>query len=481
MLSRRLISVQTRLFLLIVVFTWSMALAFFMLQYSRERDYKIASLDAHLQMQNAKILEYLSQNDTLTPQFIATLDPTDSLRVSIIDFKGNVKYDTNPHNVMANHAGRPEVREALRNGHGYTRQRVSSTNDREYFYSATRGNGIVVRTALPYNQSLVEMLRADSVNSYIILAIAIIMTIIAWFAAHRISRTVKNLRDFANKAEFGNLDDYRGKQFPDDELGEISSHIVNLYRIQQETAQERDRNLHEAIRAEREKDRIKRQLTNNMSHELKTPVQVIQGCLETLENNFDDLSEDMRRKLLDQAYGNTRRLSALMADIGTLNRIDEAPDQIGSEQVDVTAAIHRVADEMRLLPQEQQMRIHINVPQGVVITGNQALVESIFRNLMVNAFHYSGGRDVTVSLDEETAHHYKFRFGDNGVGVSAEHLPHLFERFYRVDTGRSRALGGTGLGLAIVKNAVLFHHGQIEVHNRPEGGLEFTFTLAKGS
>ena len=106
-------------------------------------------------------------------------------------------------------------------------------------------------------------------------------------------------------------------------------------------------------------------------------------------------------------------------------------------------------------------------------------MESIFRNLFVNAFNYSGGRDVTVALTEQTADHYKFTFADNGIGVPEEHLPHLFERFYRVDKGRSRAMGGTGLGLAIVKNAVLFHHGSISVRNARRGGLEFTFTLHK--
>ncbi|MCI5980672.1 MAG: ATP-binding protein, partial [Muribaculaceae bacterium] len=113
------------------------------------------------------------------------------------------------------------------------------------------------------------------------------------------------------------------------------------------------------------------------------------------------------------------------------------------------------------------------------INGNHALVESIFRNLMVNAFNYSAGRDVTVKLVEETSDYYRFIFNDNGVGVAPDHLPRLFERFYRVDKGRSRSMGGTGLGLSIVKNAVLFHHGHIEVRNRKLGGLEFEFTLHK--
>lgn len=476
--SRRLINVQTRLFLMIVFFTWILTAIFFALQYSRERDYKIASLDSHLQMQNAKILECIDDGKRITPQLVAAIDPGDSLRVTVIDLKGNVLYDSNG-DVKVNHADRQEVKEAIATGHGFTKRRVSSTNNREYFYSATRGHGIVVRTALPYNHSLSEMLRANSVNSYIIVAIALIMSIIAWFAAHSISRSVKNLRNFANAAEFGDLSKYDSKSFPDDELGDISSHIVNLYKLQQATAEERDRNLRQAIYEQKEKNRIKHQLTNNINHEIKTPVHVIQACLETIENSGSQLDEAMRQELIDKAYANSNRLCSLIADLSVITRISDAPDQIQSAPVDVTSIVRQVADDMSVYPPEQQMRIHIEVPDGVTINGNHALVESIFRNLMVNAFNYSAGRDVTVKLVEETSDYYRFIFNDNGVGVAPDHLPHLFERFYRVDKGRSRSMGGTGLGLSIVKNAVLFHHGHIEVRNRKLGGLEFEFTLHK--
>lgn len=478
MASKRLINVQTRLFLLIIFFTWGLTAIFFALQYSREREYKYASLDSHLQMQNARILERLSDGYSITPEFIRSIEENRSMRVSIIDFKGNVTFDTNG-NVTVNHANRAEFRNAMKYGHGFTQRRASSTDSKEYFYSATRGNGVVVRTALPYNHSLVEMINAEPFNSYVILSIAVIMSIIAWFAAHSISRSVKNLRDFANEAEFGNISEYETQNFPDDELGDISSHIVNLYKILQQTAEERDKNLREAIFEQREKNRIKHQLTNNISHEIKTPVHVIQACLETLENSGPELTEEMKRDLLDRAYENVHRMALLLNDLSVITRISEAPEQISNEDVDVTSIIKRVAEDMNVYPQEKQMRVHIEVPDGVLIKGNESLIESIFRNLMTNAFNYSGGRDVTVKLESETQDQYEFSFSDNGIGVPPEHLDHLFERFYRVDAGRSRSLGGTGLGLSIVKNAVLFHRGTIQVENNDAGGLRFHFTLHK--
>ena len=134
---------------------------------------------------------------------------------------------------------------------------------------------------------------------------------------------------------------------------------------------------------------------------------------------------------------------------------------------------------MELRPTERQLRVHCDFPPHVEIEGNPSLIGSIFRNLADNASAYSGGSDIYIRLLDDTAEEYRISFADNGVGVGEEHLPHLFERFYRVDKGRSRKMGGTGLGLAIVKHAVLFHGGTISVHNRKEGGLEFIFTLKK--
>ncbi len=480
MASRRIISVQTRLFLMIVFFTWTLTLAFFMLQYTRESEFKVMSLDSRLQTVNARVIEHLADGGKLTPGLVRSLAPArDSLRISVIDYSGRVAFDTNTDSVMANHSNRKEFREAMEHGHGYTTRRLSSTDSREYFYSATRGQGVVVRSALPYTHSLLEMLHVDSADSYLIAAIAIIMTIIAWMAARSISRSIKNLRDFANEAEFGDISGYDTHSFPDDELGDISSHIVNLYKIMKETAQERDKSLRKAIFEQREKNRIKHELTNNISHEFKTPVHVIQACLETIETNGEAITPQMRQELTDTAHANVKRLCSLLTDLSTITRISDAPDRIGLDDVDVKGIIEHVAADMKVYPPERQMRIHIDVPGEVHIKGNASLVESIFRNLFVNAFNYSGGRDVTVALTEQTADHYKFTFADNGIGVPEEHLPHLFERFYRVDKGRSRAMGGTGLGLAIVKNAVLFHHGSISVRNASRGGLEFTFTLLK--
>lgn len=475
------IRIQTRLFLLIVVFTWAMALACIFVQNTREADYKIASTDSKLQMQNARILERLADGGQVDTAFISTLLPAgDSLRVSLIDMRGRVTFDSaNPRLVGTDHSNRAEVRDALATGHGYTKRRASRANEREYFYSATRGNNVVVRTALPYNQSLVDALRADQVSIYVVLGIAVVLTLLAFMASYRWSRSVRNLRKFVKAAEFGDYSGLKRVSFSDDELGDISRRVVELYAELKTTSEERDKSLRQAIYEQREKHRIKRELTNNISHEIKTPVQVIQGCLETIETNGDQLTPAMRQELMNKAYANVKRLAALMNDLSTISRISEAPEQIERHPVNVTDIISQAVSDMEVYPPEKQMRIHVDVPPNLMVSGNASLLASIFHNLLTNAFNYSGGRDVSIQLLEETSDAYKFRFNDNGVGVDPEKLPHIFERFYRVDKGRSRAMGGTGLGLSIVKNGVKFHRGTIEAHNRPEGGLEFTFTIGK--
>ena len=135
---------------------------------------------------------------------------------------------------------------------------------------------------------------------------------------------------------------------------------------------------------------------------------------------------------------------------------------------------------MSLELDEKHITVINSLKKSIQIKGNYSLLYSIFRNLMDNAIAYAGTNiQININCFREDEKFYYFSFADTGIGVSPEHLNRLFERFYRVDKGRSRKLGGTGLGLAIVKNAVIIHGGNISAKNNQGGGLEFVFTLAK--
>ena len=183
---------------------------------------------------------------------------------------------------------------------------------------------------------------------------------------------------------------------------------------------------------------------------------------------------------LERCYAQSNRLSRLLRDISVLTRMDEAANMIDMEKMDISVLVTNIVNEVSLELEEKHITVVNSLKKEIQIRGNYSLLYSIFRNLMDNAIAYAGNNiQIHINCFREDEKFNYFSFADTGVGVSPEHLNRLFERFYRVDKGRSRKLGGTGLGLAIVKNAVILHGGNISAKNSQGGGLEFVFTLAK--
>ncbi len=255
--------------------------------------------------------------------------------------------------------------------------------------------------------------------------------------------------------------------------------VARLYTSLREAALRAEIEHSAAKRQKSDKIRLKRQLTNNINHELKTPICSILGYQEMILGN-EDLDIATIRSFVKKSYDQAERLRRLMMDLSTITRIEEAAVMIERESVNLTNMVEELIDD--ILPQADNNNIEVVnkvTHSNYIINGNSMLVYSIFRNLVDNAIAYSGGRRVTIALTGEDSSHYHFSICDNGIGVEDKHLPHLFERFYRVDKGRSRKAGGTGLGLSIVKNAVLFHNGTIKAQRAKSGGLEFVFSLGK--
>ena len=233
------------------------------------------------------------------------------------------------------------------------------------------------------------------------------------------------------------------------------------------------------ISRQEEESRMKRQLTQNVSHELKTPVSSIQGYLETILSN-PDLSPDKRQFFLERCYSQSTRLTGLLRDISVLNRLDEASEMFDLTEVNITKLIAEIQKECSQDMEEKHITSEIILPGDPTVFGNNSLLYSIFRNLYDNAIAYAGENiRITVNCYKEDPKYYYFSFSDNGVGIPEEHINRIFERFYRVDKGRSRKIGVTGLGLSIVKNGVNFHKGQISAKSSPGKGVTFFFTLKK--
>ena len=428
MASESKISFHKRLFLQLIIFSWTIVLCFIGFQYQREKEYKSEFLNAQLQQYNRHLLKTVEEGLSYE-DYIATHDkPFDELRISIITLSGAVVYDNiiSPDS-LDNHRGRPEVADALAKGEGYNISRQSASDGREYFYSATRGERVVVRTAIPYSNTLRELLEADWTFLMVMISISFAMSVLAYFTTRKLGKDIER---------------------------------VNRYE------------------AEQEKNRIKRQLTNNINHELKTPVASIQVCLETLLSGIS-LSEEKRQELIGRCYTHNERLRHLLNDVSLITRIEDGGAIISKEPVLINEIIKEIAEDLEIMPEEERLTLHADFSNEVIVNGNPSLIGSIFRNLTENAIAYSEGKNIYISLLENNETVCRIRFEDDGKGVRREQLPHLFERFYRIDKGRSRQKGGTGLGLAIVKHAVQFHGGNITVTNRPDGGLRFDFSLKK--
>ena len=474
------LSYHRRLFLLLLVFSWTLVGCFILFQYGREKHFKAERLDAQLQLFNLRMLDAVNAGAPPDAFIARSGAPCEGVRVTLIDPAGHVVFDNSLDTLPgANHLDRPEVAEALARGTGYTIRRHSESTDRNYFYSAMRGDRYIVRSAVPYSVPLGEILAADREFLWFMLGVTLLMSVAAYFATRRLGHNITRLRDFAQRAERGERIDEQAV-FPHDELGDISSHIIRLYARLQRTTADRDREHALALHEQQEKIRIKKQLTNNINHELKTPVAAIQGYLETLLDN-PGLGAEKRTAFLEKSCAQVARLRSLLADISTVTRMDEASQLILRERVVLNDIVDEIRADMQLRPEGQQLRVNCNFPYPLEMEGSPSLLGSVFRNLADNAAAYSGGRDIFIRLLDDSPEQYTLQFSDNGIGVEEQHLPHIFERFYRIDKGRSRKLGGTGLGLAIVKNAVMMHGGTISVRNSERGGLEFTFTLRKHS
>ncbi len=224
---------------------------------------------------------------------------------------------------------------------------------------------------------------------------------------------------------------------------------------------------------------MKQQITSNISHELKTPISSVKGYLETVLNN-PDLELSKQHYFIKKAYNQSERLTQLVNDISLLNKIEEYSELYVREKVQVIKAINEAIESFSDQIRQKSIQVECSIPEELIINANHSLIFSVFRNLMENSVNYAGDH-ITISITkyhEDNTFHY-FSFSDNGPGVNEEHLSRLFERFYRVDSGRSRKEGGTGLGLAIVKNAIISFKGEISARKRKEGGLEFLFSLPR--
>jgi len=300
--------------------------------------------------------------------------------------------------------------------------------------------------------------------------------------------TLKSPSDILNLKEIRPLMDYLGKKSTELKLDiggevpyrEIVCHKKNKYFLVRANVF-KDNSFEIIIKdiTKSEKNRVlKQELTSNIAHELRTPVTSIMGYLETLLNT--EIDPGQARLFLSRTRDQAMRLAELIDHISVLNKLEEGKGFYEIENISVYDVVSGVVDSMKMRLESKNMTVDIDLDKNLRISGNKILMHSIYQNLIENTINYAGV-NVTIytGLYFEDSNYYYFRYSNDGKSIPDRHIPRLFERFYRIDEGRSRKKGGTGLGLAIVKHAVQFHRGQISVKNLEGGGIEFLFSISK--
>ena len=462
-----------RLFLWLLGYSLLLLGAFVAFQYHREKEFKAGEINAQLQLINNYILTELG--DGVNPQDIRLdeFHPFDDLRVSIIAPDGKVHYDNSLDSLpSSNHLDRSEIQQAMLHGSGFAQRRHSSSTGTTYFYSARRSpDGCIVRTAVPYTLSFADLLRADYGFLWVMGLIALAMCTLGWFATRRVGEHISRLNRFAASVENG--EQIHGiEPFPRDELGQISSNIIRIYARLQQANAERDARHREALHQQQEKERIKKQLTNNINHELKTPVAAVRVCVETMLEH-PDMDAERRRDFLLRCLSGTDRLQRLLADVSLITRMDDGCDSIVRSALNLTDIIRRTVDEHRPVADARGFVIDCMLGAPLTVVGNASLLEAVFNNLIDNAIKASGEGDTIDVL----AVNNRITVRDWGKGIPPEEIPKITEAFYMVDKSRSRKVGGIGLGLALCKKIAELHYGHLEIESRLDAGTSISMVF----
>lgn len=305
------------------------------------------------------------------------------------------------------------------------------------------------------------------------LLIGFILGLITWLLSYIIIG--RNLIDHLNHV----FDNFRGNEYsgePNLEARLDQPVFHRLNRALMKWSEKTEDQIEELKKAEN----YRREFVGNVSHELKTPIFNIQGYVHTLlEGGLED--ENISKKYLEKAVKNVERLSAIVEDLEAISQLETGQLQLNYERFDLKRLANDVIDSLEITAKERNITLDqetVNQP-NVLVMGDIGRIRQVLTNLLSNSIKYgkAGGQTIIRLHDEEER--VKVEIADDGIGIDKDHLPRLFERFYRVDKSRSREQGGTGLGLSIVKHILEAHGQSIEVDSEPGKGTTFWFYLDK--
>lgn len=399
---------------------------------------------------------------------LKAVENEESTRFTILDFNGNVLADSDidSDTTMENHSDREEIIEALENGQGFAK-RYSDTLRISMLYIAStsvKGN-YILRIAVPFsglNQYIGLLLPAILISIGITLGISLLL---ANQFAMSVTKPLMEITEELRKLKDQNLE-IHFKEYAYEEMNMIADTIMEMSKAVKESMKQ----------IEFEK-MVRQEFFSNASHELKTPLTSVRGYIELLEN--DMVTDDKQRKeFLSRIKKETQNMTNLINDILMISRLETKEAEVVLSELQICPLVDEVCTSLEPLAKQCDVTIEMNC-KPLTITANLQHMKELFTNLMNNAIKYNkpGGK-VTVTVTSE-ADEIIIIVEDTGIGIPEESKQRVFERFYRVDKGRSKKIGGTGLGLSIVKHIVNYYNGVIELDTKLNKGSKFTVHLPK--
>lgn len=394
------------------------------------------------------------------------------LRITVVSPQGAVLGDSgiNP-SEMTDHGDRPEVVKAMKDGFGQS-MRPSETLGYNMKYVAVRisddGDVLgVVRFAMPLSEVQLEMqviYRTVLLGAVVALVIALT---IAYFVSRSMTSPIREMKEIAQRLAEGDFS-RKVRIKSQDELGELAKSLNTMAGELQAKMENLKR-----------MDRVRTDFVANVSHELKTPLTLIKGYIENLEDKAMNDTEKAK-KFISIIKDHTNRLSNIIDDLLSLSELELSRDSIEKSEFDLKNLIDDIVLGFGRALAAKQQKLAIE-PEGnnFKIRADRDKIEQVFVNLIDNAVKYTGnGGFIKVCLVKQNGE-VVVTVEDNGIGIPREDLDRVFERFYRVDKARSRQLGGTGLGLGIAKHIVLAHKGEIRIESDVNRGTKVFVTLPK--
>lgn len=441
-----------------------MALVFTIYIVQRNKDYSFKTLRDSLIKDNEKIYETVKNTYDFFYLNTDVISLGDTIRVTLIDTSHNMIYDnSNLVNITDDCEWElPELVKAEADGEG-TALRFSVPLRDEYLYYAKKYDRFYIRTGVKFHTENIPQINDDNQYLYVIIFLVGLLFASLAFIIRKLTRPLAAFNKFADVLRSPNKD-FSNIKFPNNEFGEVGKKIAELFDQLEKTKT------------------YKQQMSDNIAHELKTPITGIMTYLETILNT-EEMTPQQVKYFVEKAYNQSKRLTSLVKEVSMLNKLDAGTEQFPIEEIYFSKIFAEVKEELGYKLQEANIEFNPCVSKDLKMYGCRQLIYSLFKNLVDNSIEH-GGNNITITiwgsilqLSGDSSYRVKFTYKDTGKGIPEKDLPRIFERFYRIDKGRTRRMGGSGLGLAIVKNAVLYHRGTISAENAPEGGIIFKFDL----